>query len=94
MVQFLAHGKNDTVAVATVDLTAGQAATGWNMEAGETLSGTPLSDIPLGHKVALVDMAAAAPVIKYNFPIGNCVQAVRKGDHVHTHNLQSARWQS
>jgi (2R)-sulfolactate sulfo-lyase subunit alpha len=31
-------------------------------------------------------------VIKYGEDIGRIVVPVRKGDHVHTHNLKTKRW--
>ncbi len=45
------------------------------------------ADIPAGHKVAVRDVAVGAPVTKYGQPIGLATQAIRAGDHVHTHNL-------
>ena len=49
------------------------------------------STIPSGHKVALVDMAVGDAVIKYGSPIGTATRAIQAGDHVHTHNVASAR---
>jgi (2R)-sulfolactate sulfo-lyase subunit alpha len=48
--------------------------------------------IPLGHKIALSDIAPGDPVIKYDESIGNASKAIKKGQHVHTHNLKTARW--
>ena len=50
----------------------------------------PRGDVPAGHKIALVDIPKGASVIKYGYPIGVATQAIRAGDFVHTHNLQSA----
>jgi altronate dehydratase len=50
-----------------------------------------VEDIPPGHKVALHDIAAGEAVHKYGESIGNATQAVRRGAHVHVHNLSSAR---
>ena len=94
MVHFLAHGKDDTVGVAVVDLKAGQTAEGWNSEKDEAVRATANSDIPLGHKIALTDIKQGDSVIKYNCPIGVASQNIRRGDHVHTHNLKSKRWQA
>lgn len=49
-------------------------------------------DIPIGHKVALKDLGPGDTAIKYGEDIGKIVAAVRKGDHVHTHNLKTKRW--
>jgi altronate hydrolase len=43
--------------------------------------------IPAGHKVALVNLPGGAPVRKYGQVIGFATQPIRRGDHVHTHNL-------
>jgi (2R)-sulfolactate sulfo-lyase subunit alpha len=49
-------------------------------------------DVPLGHKVALRDLAVGETVIKYGQDIGRVVAPIRKGDLVHTHNLKTKRW--
>ncbi|MBR1561100.1 MAG: UxaA family hydrolase, partial [Clostridia bacterium] len=71
----------DMVAVALCPLKAGEAV---DYGAGVI---APLEDIPMGHKVALRDIAAGEPVIKYGFPIGAATEAIPAGGHVHTHNL-------
>ncbi len=45
--------------------------------------------VAIGHKVARHDLAAGEKVIKYGVPIGSLSAAVRRGGHVHTHNLNS-----
>ncbi len=89
---FLVHGKEDSVGVMAADVTAGQTCTGWSMESDETISIVANHDIPLGHKIALVDIAAGSTVIKYGSSIGKTTQDIKKGDWVHTHNLKTARW--
>jgi len=44
-----------------------------------------------GHKIALVHIAAGAPVIKYGSPIGHATSDIPCGAHVHTHNVVSDR---
>ncbi len=88
----MARGKDDNVGVAVVHLTSEQQVTGWNMETDETLEALAKQDIPLGHKIALVQVGADDKVIKYNVPIGNATQDIAEGEHVHTHNLKTARW--
>ncbi|MBP7705532.1 MAG: altronate dehydratase [Caulobacter sp.] len=70
----------DDVAVALRDLIAG--------ERIEAL--TVAVDIPKGHKIALRAVAAGDPVRKYGFPIGLASAAIAPGDHVHSHNLETA----
>ena len=50
-----------------------------------------LSAIPYGHKIALEDIRAGHPFIKYGEAIGTANRDVEKGDHVHVHNLDSQR---
>lgn len=45
------------------------------------------ADIHPGHKVALRDLAEGEPVRKYGQVIGCATQAIKAGDHVHSHNL-------
>ena len=93
MIHFIAHGKDDNVGVAVVDLKSDQRVTGWNMETDETLHALATQDIPLGHKIALGRVDAGQKVIKYNVPIGNASKDIAEGEHVHIHNLKTARWQ-
>jgi len=50
------------------------------------------SDVPIGHKIALKDLKAGDTAIKYGEDIGKMVGDVKKGEHVHTHNLKTKRW--
>ena len=75
--------EKDTVAVALAPLAAGERAS----YGGGTV--VPLSDIPMGHKVALMDIGAGEAVVKYGFPIGTALADIPAGGHVHTHNLRT-----
>ena len=48
-------------------------------------------DIPLGHKISLTALAEGAAVKKFCESIGKASAAIRAGEHVHVHNLKSAR---
>ena len=50
------------------------------------------ADVPIGHKIALRDLADGETAIKYGEDIGKFVAPVAKGGHVHTHNLKTKRW--
>lgn len=52
-----------------------------------TLTGE--GEIPAGHKLALSDICAGEPVIKYGQIIGRATQDIKAGEWVHTHNLRS-----
>ena len=48
-----------------------------------------LSDIPMGHKLALRDIEKGESVIKYGEPIGQSTSKIRCGEYVHVHNVVS-----
>jgi altronate hydrolase len=73
----------DGVAVALVELAAGEAL------ALDDVSLATTERIPAGHKVALRAHAANEPVTKYGYPIGRTTRAIRAGEHVHSHNLET-----
>jgi altronate dehydratase small subunit len=50
-----------------------------------------LSDIPMGHKFALKDMEEGEAVIKYGEPIGQSKARIKRGEHVHVHNVASQK---
>jgi altronate hydrolase len=72
---------NDDVAVALRDLAAGD-----SVPVGDARI-TLTSPIPRGHKFAVRNLQAGAPVLKYGAPIGRALAAINAGDHVHTHNV-------
>lgn len=72
---------NDNVAVALEALEKGTVCT-----AGDQTI-TLQDDIPPAHKVALRDLEPGDQVIKYGLSIGHATKAVKKGGHVHIHNV-------
>jgi altronate hydrolase len=57
------------------------------------VAGTALklaSDVPQGHKIALIAHETGAIVTKYGQPIGRTTAPIAPGEHVHTHNLATA----
>lgn len=47
--------------------------------------------IPIGHKIALRAVRKGASITKYGETIGRATKTIRKGDHVHTHNMGSGK---
>jgi altronate dehydratase small subunit len=47
--------------------------------------------LPLGHKIALADIATGNDVVKYGTKIGRATKPIRTGDYVHIHNVTSDR---
>ncbi|MBI4803747.1 MAG: UxaA family hydrolase [Desulfovibrio sp.] len=92
-IQFLVHEPGDMVGVVVVEgVKAGQELSGWVMEGDKTLVVKVLSDIPIGHKVALKDMNSGDTVIKYGIDIGKAVAPIKAGEHLHVHNVKTKRW--
>ena len=91
--QVLAHSPKDNVAVVVVEgLKAGTRALGVVTENNSTFSVDVKDDIPIGHKVALIDLADKDTVIKYGQDVGRMVAPAAKGHHVHTQNMKTKRW--
>ena len=90
---FLVHEDGDSVGVIVIEgIKAGTELTGWIMAQDRTVAMKVLNDIPIGHKIALTDLAVGDSVIKYGANIGKVVAAIKKGEHVHVHNLKTRRW--
>ncbi len=74
----------DNVAVTYVELAAGT-----EVDAAGQDSFKVVSDIPVGHKIALIDIAKGEHVTKYGASIGVASENIAKGSHVHTHNVKT-----
>jgi (2R)-sulfolactate sulfo-lyase subunit alpha len=91
--QLLVHEKKDTVGVVVVeDLKAGTDMTAVITADNSSFKIPSKMDVPIGHKVALVDIKKGDTVWKYGHDIGKAVADIKKGEHVHTHNLKTKRW--
>ncbi|MQA77601.1 MAG: hypothetical protein GEV10_03810 [Streptosporangiales bacterium] len=90
---FLVHRDGDSVAVAVRDLTPGTVHGGCLDGTGD-LSAELRDPVNLGHKFALVDIADGADVTEYGVRVALATRAIGKGEHVHVHNVRSARWQT
>lgn len=79
----------DGVAVALRDLAPGEDVIVRVGGKVETL--TAREAVALGHKIARRAHAAGEPVVKYGARIALATKAFAAGDHVHVHNIKSAR---
>ena len=50
------------------------------------------SEIPLGHKIAMIDLKEGDTILKYGHDIGKVVKHINKGEHVHVHNVKTKKW--
>ena len=78
----------DNVATAIDDVESGEVIGVKNDEVFEI---QVLQEIPFGHKFALRDIAEGEEIVKYGEVIGRATAEIRKGEHVHVHNVESLR---
>jgi altronate hydrolase len=71
----------DNVGIARVHLKQGQ-----QLKIGR-YSVTAVTDVPAGHKMALVEIPAGATLVRYGQAIGRARVRISPGEHVHVHNL-------
>ena len=87
------HDEKDNVAVVVIETTKkGQDGSAWIMENDKTVNINSISDIPLGHKIALKDLNEGDTILKYGHDIGKVIKPIKKGDHVHVHNVKTKKW--
>jgi (2R)-sulfolactate sulfo-lyase subunit alpha len=93
MNHFVLHDAHDSVAVVVVEgVKAGMTLNGWIMDEDRMTSVVARQDIPIGHKVALRDMAVGDTVVKYGIDMGKVVKPIVAGEHAHVHNIKTKRW--
>jgi len=92
MPKFIVHDKSDNVGVAIEDLRAGEEVVGVYLSESSLITIKVLNEVPLGHKIALTDLRAGDKIVKYGEVIGIATRDIRKGEHVHIHNIRSLRW--
>ena len=93
MIHFVLHDARDTVAVVVVEgVKTGMALEGWIMDEDKSTGVIARQDIPIGHKVALKDMAVGDTVVKYGIDMGKVVAPIQAGQHAHVHNIKTKRW--
>ena len=69
-----------------------QECVGWIMENDKTINIKSINEIPLGHKIALQDLKEGDTILKYGHDIGKVVKSIKKGEHVHVHNVKTKKW--
>lgn len=79
----------DNVATTLEDVAPGQSVATESSEKELVIAATEA--VPFGHKIALRKIPANAKVLKYGEVIGIATQNISKGEHVHIHNIKSAR---
>ena len=70
----------------------GQDCSAWIMENDKTVQVSSTNEVPLGHKIALKDLKIGDTIFKYGHDIGKVVKDIKKGEHVHVHNVKTKKW--
>lgn len=83
MTPLLRLAPTDKIAVAARDIATGEAV------GVDGIVLAAASRVPLGHKIALLPIAAGEKVLKLSVPIGSATCDIAPGEIVHTHNLRS-----
>ena len=87
------HDKKDNVGVVVIEkITQNQSCNCWIMENDDSTKIQSKNEIPLGHKIAMEDLKEGDTIIKYGHDIGKVVKAIKKGEHVHVHNVKTKKW--
>ena len=87
------HDKKDNVGVIVIEkVNKGQDCECWIMEDDSSTKIKSIRDIPLGHKIAMIDFKEGDTIIKYGHDIGKVVKSIKKGEHVHVHNVKTKKW--
>ena len=91
-VNFLVHAEGDSVGVAVEDISAGSLVRGALKDGVGELEVLVTDRVPLGHKLALRELANGEEVVEYGVVIGRATADIGVGQGVHTHNLKGQRW--
>ena len=92
-IHFVVHDEHDSVGVVVVEgVKAGDTLRGWIMDQDRDIEVKALSDIPIGHKLAIKELPRESTVVKYGVDIGRVVAPIRVGEHAHVHNIKTKRW--
>ena len=87
------HDEKDNVGVVVIDkIIPKQGCSCWIMENDKTIQIQSVDEIQLGHKIAMVDLNEGDTILKYGHDIGKVVKSIKKGEHVHVHNVKTKKW--
>ncbi len=81
--RLLRLAEGDNVLIVTASIAEGQSF----LVDGQLAEAT--TTVALGFKVAAADLEAGTVAIRFGMPIGKLTTAVRRGELIHTHNLES-----
>ena len=87
------HDEKDNVGVVVIEkITSNQDCNCWIMENDKSVKIQSKNEILLGHKIAMIDLNEGDTILKYGHDIGKVVKKIKKGEHVHVHNVKTKKW--
>ncbi len=90
MINALIIHENDSVVISLKDISKGESVSYKTID-GQVVSFEVLDTVPPYHKIAIKDIKKGEPILKYGEYIGIASQDIKKGNHVHEHNVGSVR---
>ena len=91
--EVIIHDEKDNVGVVVIEkITPNQDCNCWIMENDKSANIESKGEIPLGHKIAMIDLKEGDTILKYGHDIGKVVKNINKGEHVHVHNVKTKKW--
>ena len=91
--EIIIHDQKDNVGGVVIEkITPKQECTCWIMENDSSTSIQSKDEIPLGHKIAMNDLNEGDTILKYGHDIGKVIKPIKKGEHVHVHNVKTKKW--
>ena len=91
--EVIIHDEKDNVGVVVIEkIKPNQECNCWIMENDKSSKIQSISEIPLGHKIAMTDLKEGDTILKYGHDIGKVVKNIKKGEHVHVHNVKTKKW--
>ncbi len=91
--EVIIHDEKDNVGVVVIEkIKPNQECNCWIMENDKSAQIKSISEIPLGHKIAMSDLKEGDTILKYGHDIGKVVKNIKKGEHVHVHNVKTKKW--
>lgn len=88
MIQAVIIEPEDNVGVALMALEAG---TSPELKASKPLQIKLLETIPYQHKFSVRNIESGKEIIKHGVVIGVATKDIKKGEHVHVHNMEGLR---
>ena len=91
--EVIIHDEKDNVGVVVIEkIKPNQECNCWIMENDKSTKIQSISEIHLGHKIAMTDLKEGETILKYGHDIGKVVKNIKKGEHVHVHNVKTKKW--